>query len=267
MRYKIWDNVVKLVFEICGKWWLRCAVMFRQFPWSNSFCWSHPLFRTKRRWTLKNISRCLKYVKRTQILELFDLWHLWNLQLYHSFCDHNGREGLRMCQLESLCPPLQEDQRGADGSSTDSSIGRRRLQSTPHVPECSPCSYFCGYVLCKMVPYHIVWYICDCISLFLVWWVPCLPTQTYIRYPKLCMWVQSSHWQICQPPMHSGFQKYSNPVYSTIACPRKAIYSLYTSAIRLYSLTDSPIGGGTSTTRIPTCVPLFCPPWLRTITT
>ena len=128
-----------------------------------------------------------------------------------------------MCQLESLCPPLQEDQRGADGSSTDSSIGRRRLQSTPHVPECSPCSYFCGYVLCKMVPYHIVWYICDCISLFLVWWVPCLPTQTYIRYPKLCMWVQSSHWQICQPPMHSGFQKYSNLVYG-IACPRKAIY-------------------------------------------
>ena len=51
-----------------------------------------------------------------------------------------------MCQLESLWTPLPEDQRGVDGSSTDSSIGRRRLQSPPHVPA-PQCSQFCGFVL------------------------------------------------------------------------------------------------------------------------
>ena len=92
----------------------------------------------------------------------FDFWHFRNFQPYHSFCDHNGHWPWRVKDVSVgvLVDPITGWSAGGlmepDGSSTDSSIGRRRLQSPPHVPHVL---HSLGFVLHKNLwwKHHHMW--------------------------------------------------------------------------------------------------------------
>ena len=127
----------------CGQ--IHFADETHQPPWSYMI-YSYEIYTA---WLSENLSQGFKYVKRTGTLGRFDFWHIRNLQLYNSFCDHNGREGLRMCQLEGVlvCPI------------TGRSAGRRwkldRLinwaAEATITTTCAgpPCSRFCEFILPK----------------------------------------------------------------------------------------------------------------------
>ena len=78
---------------------------------------------------------------------------------------------LRSCQLESLSPPLPEDQRGADGSATDSSIGRRGTIITTYTIVATsyvqPSPHTQPYIYNKRTTYTIITYTCIHIFPFL----------------------------------------------------------------------------------------------------